>query len=474
MTCFAAACDDQHKQREITGVMQHFPSKRCLEKNNCVNWLLGVLFVFIVGDANFAAAANLREPQNVSEREMGCSVVLEGEITDGDHEKFVRLVSQRQPGLLCLNSPGGDFGEALQIAAELASTTYILGTALPENATCESACAIIFMFGTHAAYFGGTAEYYVADRRMHRTAELGFHTVAIALEDDDIYSGEEVIQAFEVGMRSVSGLLQLRDQMPNPIWSDALIMRMLNTPANEMWYVTTVHEAVQMGIQVVGVSEQLHEEMDGTNFCQSLLVPLNVDPVSAAPTRLRFSETERNHAHFESLTRGFGWSVSCEVRLEAANSDGFDNPLDGILAMANIRHPRIGEISRSFSQGHFSFYPPETLISQLPIGRTHDVTPSMRQVSTMFRHIIGPAEVFEQPNWCTNAGTATERLICADAELSRIDIAITNVFAQVQSNDSARSLARERLAIRNSCGADYACLLHTTQQTLGLLEGFLR
>lgn len=60
---------------------------------------------------------------------------------------------------------------------------------------------------------------------------------------------------------------------------------------------------------------------------------------------------------------------------------------------------------------------------------------------------------------CARAGTATERALCADPDLARLDEAVNASMARATARtDDVREVQRRWLALRDGCGADAACL----------------
>ena len=125
-----------------------------------MNWLLvSVILLFLqLGFAIQLLAADLR--LFVSDTDSFRAVVIEGEITPGDFDEFIRILKDNQGKVreVAVFSPGGDFYEAMKIgrvmrALQLASTVPVrspFGQPLceengplkplnPRNCTCASA-----------------------------------------------------------------------------------------------------------------------------------------------------------------------------------------------------------------------------------------------------------------------------------------------------------------------------------------------
>lgn len=86
-------------------------------------------------------------------------VIIKGEITDGDSERFRDLVQNRERVSVYLQSPGGLIREALQIGAEIRLRNY--ATVVADGDQCFSACGLIWVSG--------------ARRYMSSDSLIGFH-----------------------------------------------------------------------------------------------------------------------------------------------------------------------------------------------------------------------------------------------------------------------------------------------------------
>ena len=175
-----------------------------------------------------------------------CHYKLTGTIGNGDLEKFEEVAIDG--GLLCLDSPGGSFGEAVRFI-EFMHSKKMQGTRLEAGTRCESACALIFMAGIHHSFEVGE----FAWREMHHTARLGFHSPALVVPQGQ-YDESAVDSAYKIALKSVSDainkLVRKRD-FDGGIWFEtSLLAAMLATPPDSMTYVETVGQAGQWSIKV--------------------------------------------------------------------------------------------------------------------------------------------------------------------------------------------------------------------------------
>jgi len=90
-------------------------------------------------------------------------VVLEGEIVQGDADRFLETVRAIDLGAVLLKSPGGNLVEGLLIGRAIRASGFTTGVA--PGTACASACAL--------AWLGGETRY------MDPTALVGFHAAYV-------------------------------------------------------------------------------------------------------------------------------------------------------------------------------------------------------------------------------------------------------------------------------------------------------
>ena len=184
-----------------------------------------------------------------------CNLSLTGPIEKGDAERLAPLLANARPGdrdyqeidLLCLDTPGGSFAEALRIVSLVRDGP--VATRLLPGARCESACALIFMAGGFNAHESGLYKW----RVMHPTARLGFHAPSLIVEDG-IYDRESVTRSYEVALKTVadtaSQLMQAGRSKDGDFLKGSLRALMLSAPAGSMAYVETVDQAGRWDIDI--------------------------------------------------------------------------------------------------------------------------------------------------------------------------------------------------------------------------------
>lgn len=239
-----------------------------------------------------------------------CNAKLVGQIMAGDFERvrdklreFLRhplrqappaaldddAVSSNREGFyaLCLDSEGGDIGEALKINDHLFLNWMRV---VEEGRRCISACAMLFMSGGRRdGVFGYDVT--VAGRFLHRKATLGFHSPRLEVAAgaaSPLLPAEEVAKAYARALRTLAVLifnrkLSVKDdyneallkETQRPGWSAVgafpnfdfmppdLLFALVTTPPSGIYSVRTVHEALNWGIELYGLPppRQITERM---------------------------------------------------------------------------------------------------------------------------------------------------------------------------------------------------------------------
>ncbi|MEP1423583.1 MAG: hypothetical protein ABJX32_17855 [Tateyamaria sp.] len=207
--------------------------------------------------------------------DLSCFATLSGLILPGDADRLHAFLDQtysanregRVAGVsipamwsdfqtgarLCLNSPGGSLTEAVRMADVLLgarddedeSLTGI-GTAVPPEATCESACAILFLAGGQliSSHLGRRA-----DRVLHVEGLLGFHAPALTVQDQT-YDKSNVEAAFGIALESIAAV---GTRMSFLRMRQSLLQLIIDTPPDEMSYVQTIGQAAEWNIDLAGL-----------------------------------------------------------------------------------------------------------------------------------------------------------------------------------------------------------------------------
>jgi hypothetical protein len=271
-----------------------------------------VLGLWVAGNADAATIERYSDPV------MGCTILLSGQIVEGDADRLEQLLSvlvreaqwPEGPGRLCLNSPGGSFLEGIRLARVI-RTGHYFGTAIADGHVCESACAVAFLAG------GWTeGDYDTVRPIMHPRARLGFHAPSIDIVSGE-YSAEQVTQAWNIALQAVAEIVELRTGS-NYLMPEMLFLAMLSTPPASMFYIDTVGRAASFDIFVFpsGVNTAVPDDAFfnlcdlglGRNYLGSGYSGFFTQP------RLTRSSAQEINAYF---SEGFGEEAvgSCRVSL---------------------------------------------------------------------------------------------------------------------------------------------------------------
>lgn len=221
--------------------------------------------------------------------EMGCDILVSGEITTGDSEALRSAISASDQEIarsalsatpessalaspligsrpqyrrrVCFDSKGGSFLEGLQIAKLLIE--YRKGAAVGAKMICESACALAFMGGSAAtAGFEGSDD---TDRVVHPLGLLGFHAPSLVVPNGQ-YNEDTVSRAYSVALATIKAFTETRntvfrgyvpgtDQAVNFRYRfpESLLLEMISTPPEKMRHLRTVGEASRWDIRIAPI-----------------------------------------------------------------------------------------------------------------------------------------------------------------------------------------------------------------------------
>lgn len=184
-----------------------------------------------------------------------CNLLLEGPIERGDLDKLKQAIGHQRTSnfdkvpRLCLHSPGGSYGEGLDIATYLMKES--IGTAVPRDAECYSACAVVFMGGTYP--WKGEL-----NRFLHVQGVLGFHAPYIPDRNDrskTLVDEANVRLAFSDGIRAMSAFMQLGVGNPVKRITPELMQEMMAQGPEEFFFVDTIGKAIRFRIHLTGIAQ---------------------------------------------------------------------------------------------------------------------------------------------------------------------------------------------------------------------------
>lgn len=238
--------------------------------------LAGLCASLLVGAEAHAATVD-----PVSIPEMGCDLLVSGQIADGDAAALrlalqasdreiaertgspildVPMVGMRPADRrrVCFDSPGGSFLEGLRMAELLIE--FRKGAAVGDGMVCESACSLAFMGGSAAvSQVEGSDD---TDRILHPRGLVGFHAPALVVPNGQ-YDERTVSQAYGVALAALRALSETRNTVVRGYvpgtdqatafryqFPESLLLQMLATPPDDMHHVQTVGEATRWDIRV--------------------------------------------------------------------------------------------------------------------------------------------------------------------------------------------------------------------------------
>ena len=208
-------------------------------------------------------------------------VRAKGEIVDGDFAKFQSAMEDIKSGSQCgvdplstssgyyghyilqLESPGGNYVEALQIA-NLVVDRYV-ATYVAPNSECLSACALIFMSGMRHIGDGER----LRSRTMHHTAKIGFHSPFLeAVTTQGLPPELMATLMSDAYENAISAAAQLTVLAIKARWEQGFVNIVLRVPATEFVYIDTVGKASDWGVSVTGLEIRISDlESDLENAC---------------------------------------------------------------------------------------------------------------------------------------------------------------------------------------------------------------
>lgn len=372
-----------------------------------------------------------------------CDIRYSGEVEKGDSDKLVaalravdlktlpagRLRNEYELSndvavpWLCLNSPGGSFGEAVAfIRATLLQVNF--AAVVEPKAECYSACALMFL-GGHIHEGDGYFELY---RRLSIDAQLGFHApylgpVGPAMND-------KVISAsYRAGVLAVADLLSLNEGF----FPRGLLAEFLRVGPDDFYRIDRVGQLAAWQVNLIGYRRPADFTEDQfENVCHNERTKANryftktdidfseeVARTAAQSTRKRITPSETLARWHEEAIEGV---AECTVlaRLHAGRL---------FLSADTARTTMADRADRSFisnSVGQqltsvdpdsytpaFFLFPPHTPIASLERSTANEASPAERQAAAPSEAV--DAMDAEVSLWDHNGSTVRLRLSPASA-----------------------------------------------------------
>jgi hypothetical protein len=232
------------------------------------NFYVGI-FIVILGLATSESNAGTWYDIPGADAELReCNKKFEGVIEVGD---LTNNIESLIDGRICLNSPGGSLSEVTEFIQLLqekngfgagGDDAVTIATRIQAGDKCESACAVLFMFGSNSyrtAY---------PDKILEPGAKLGFHSPFIDPRLGDKYSGDV---AFAGGIQ-IANLLSsatYKTSTPMGVLPEELLSIVFGTPPDQMYYVDTCAEMYVLGISTPDIEEVGRNHRDGFRDCET-------------------------------------------------------------------------------------------------------------------------------------------------------------------------------------------------------------
>ncbi|WP_306257451.1 PAN domain-containing protein [Pararhizobium sp. IMCC21322] len=182
-----------------------------------------------------------------------CDAKFTGEIDARDLGAFKKFADGAgyEPLTLCLDSPeGGDLSVALEVLDMI--WTANIDTAILPGDGCASACALIFIAGGNVQ---GTDLTRQVERNMHAGARLGFHGPSLDLPPGRSQRTEVVVEAYNSAIQVAAELFSINQikERREVILPDFLLSMILQTPAERMYWIEHVGDAILSDVRIVGI-----------------------------------------------------------------------------------------------------------------------------------------------------------------------------------------------------------------------------
>jgi hypothetical protein len=300
----------------------------------CTITSIGMLMLFYNNHAYAGTWSNV-DNANIELKE--CTKKFSGTIDKGDlTSEFTNLIG----GRVCLDSPGGslsevyDFIQLLQEANGFGAggdDALTIATRVQTGDKCESACAILFMFGTSSYRTS------YPDRILEPGAKLGFHSPFIDPRLGDKYSGDEAFS----GAIQISSLLAAstyKTSTPAGVLPVELLSIVLGTKPNEMYYVDTCAEMNILEIQTPGEYDCYQREVVTVENSEPAVV-LAARRMCASSHVVRYRRWFTNQAYQFSDIVDFSTSIAKEeTELLDWEISGLSPNLTIKIALNNIEY----------------------------------------------------------------------------------------------------------------------------------------
>lgn len=260
--------------------------------------------------------------------------------------------------ILCLNSPGGDYAQAMRLIDIIKDSIGIV-TYIPSGAECISACSLVFLSGNTWVGQGATKQYNA--RILHVGGALGFHAPFTNFNANRSFSGRDGNKIFSLAVRALSEANSLRLQKRSSgeeTFNDFLFSGFISTPPKQLFFINTVGDAVLGDVDIRGLP--IIREFDKKEMYRVCDLAVSKHIINIFPTLLDegnpaasilsrvVNERERfsadNKAHYRNYKEAIEGAISDNfgARRVAWILQGYPSPThhnNGLVCMVEIAKP---------------------------------------------------------------------------------------------------------------------------------------
>lgn len=445
-----------------------------------------LVFVFLLAQGPLPlAAAEFRVDPNAN----SCIIRLDGDIERGDLEK---LKAKLEPfGLgptragpdLCLNSKGGDFVEGLRLAEFVSDG---ISTSIGAGASCESACAWIFMAGSHRDT--GGSEW---SRTMDARATLSFHAPFIDPSSLAVIGGQpgpatakKIIQAYnqavsELG-RGLLGLARISaSKNAAPLVPATLVAEALLKIGDDKLVVDTTGLALRWSVGVEGYRGAVpHSKEDVIRAC---VIGSAIGNEFWNDDYLSITQAEEYEAYYDDRSRTLVAAlvvqglahIACEMEF-VFNDDLSSLENGGFGVTVNVGSEE--SVTKSWIRDRY-----ESKRLSLPDFAVLNYKTKLKQLAGSPSSQQRPAALatMSRPQWCSSQQLKApdEKTVCDTPRLTTYEIFLGRYYskaiaeADTPGKSKLQSQQREWLSRRRLCGDEIKCLAEAYHSRIAALKG---
>lgn len=413
-----------------------------------------LLIVVVAGTcASHAATFKILSDDLINGNE--CHLSVEGAIEPTDNDRLKTALGdlyggKGSPIIACLDSAGGNFSEAIEIAKTFIDR--MVKTRILPNKSCLSACAIVFMSGM--TYSTGGGEF---ARSMHVTSRLGFHAPIPELVAGKNFDGDDLQAAYAAAIEAVGrqllSLARHRGRASSTtLMKPTLLNEMMIAHGKDFFYIDTIRKAAEFGIELDGVPEltsfQIDDAMDACENAIAYAADSSLADLFGGRLEKIEKKVEPNRTEY-NITTHSGHGTYCNV---ARWRNEWNNHV-----RLNIK-VNTGSDDNNVYLAEIFMLPGETPLKLLAV-------PGYKWTMAIM------------PAWCSKPARPSEVTICNSRNLLRLDAHIERTYrdkmltAPIDKKSEWKLSQRSWLTVRDDCRDDYACLYSSYHSRLGELNG---